>query len=76
AFNWIEKKFSIAMLKYKNPNLVIPSWHILGGHVLKNAIQKLHLELASKAINNKIEVSLAFDVAAIISDSVSTYTAA
>ncbi|CAG8790813.1 178_t:CDS:2, partial [Gigaspora rosea] len=61
AFNWIEKKSSIAMLKYKNPNLLIPSRHTLGGRVLKNAIQELHLELALKAINDNIGVSLAFD---------------
>ncbi|CAG8810697.1 22539_t:CDS:2, partial [Cetraspora pellucida] len=62
AFNWVKKKSSIAMLKYKNPNLVIPSCHTLEDYVLKNAIQKLYLELASKAINNNIGVSLAFDV--------------
>ncbi|CAG8610393.1 10718_t:CDS:2, partial [Dentiscutata heterogama] len=49
AFNWVEKKSSIAMLKYKNPNLVIPSHHTLGGHVLKNTIQELHLELSLAA---------------------------
>ncbi|CAG8591862.1 4719_t:CDS:2 [Dentiscutata erythropus] len=45
AFNWVEKKSSIAMLKYKNPNLVIPSHHTLGDRVLKNTTQELHLEL-------------------------------
>ncbi|CAG8662633.1 17122_t:CDS:2, partial [Cetraspora pellucida] len=61
AFNWVEKKSSIAMLKYKNPNLVIPSHHTLEGHVIKNATQKLYLELALKAINDNIGVLLAFD---------------
>ncbi|CAG8495029.1 11514_t:CDS:2, partial [Cetraspora pellucida] len=31
SFNWVEKESSIAMLKFKNPNLVIPSRHTLGG---------------------------------------------
>ncbi|CAG8783800.1 16432_t:CDS:2, partial [Gigaspora margarita] len=45
AFNWIEKKSSIAILKFKNPNLVIPSCHTLGGRILKDATKELHSEL-------------------------------
>ncbi|CAG8730724.1 5126_t:CDS:1, partial [Cetraspora pellucida] len=50
AFNWIEKESSIAMLKFKNPNLILPSYHTLEGHILKDATQKLHSELATKEL--------------------------
>ncbi|CAG8803965.1 21675_t:CDS:2, partial [Cetraspora pellucida] len=60
SFNWVEKESSITMLKFKYPNLVIPS-HTLGGHILKDTIQELHSELITKATHDIVGVSLAFD---------------
>ncbi|CAG8606161.1 1650_t:CDS:2, partial [Scutellospora calospora] len=85
----IKKESSIAMLKFKNSNIVLPSCYTLEGRILNNATKELHSELTIKANNNQMVniipkiITLLEDlqskqikVAAIISDSASAYAVA